>query len=67
MPNYIVTPDESERYSRELFKLLEDGIFKTRIAKVYPFTVEGARSAQEDLTTRGGSVAGKLLIKVAEE
>jgi NADPH:quinone reductase len=67
MPNYIVTPEESEHYSKELFKLLADGIFKIRIPSTYPFTTEGARGAQKELTTPGGKLSGKILIKIADE
>lgn len=67
MPNYIVTPEESEHYSQELFKLLTDGVFKIRIPSRYPFTTEGARDAQTELTTPGGKLAGKILIKIADE
>ncbi|KAI0785393.1 NAD-P-binding protein [Irpex lacteus] len=67
MPNYIVTPEESEHYTKELFKLLTDGVFKIRIPSRYPFTTEGARDAQTELTTPGGKLAGKILIKIADE
>ncbi|KAI0348244.1 NAD-P-binding protein [Trametopsis cervina] len=67
MFNYMVTPEETEYYSKELFKLLGDGVFKIRIPLTYPFSTEGAREAQKELTTRGGKLAGKILIKIADE
>lgn len=67
MANYIVTPEESQHYGQELMKLLETNKLKVEIAGTYPFTTEGVRQAQTDLTTPGGKVAGKLLIKIADE
>ena len=67
MANYIVTPEESQQYSQELFKELASGRLQVKIHDVYPFTTEGVRQAQTDLTTPGGKVAGKLLIKIADE
>ncbi|KAH9932066.1 NAD-P-binding protein [Epithele typhae] len=40
---------------------------KINIYKEYPFTTEGARQAQTDLTTKGGSTVGKLLYKISDE
>ena len=67
MTNYITTPEESDLYTKELFDALTSGLFKVRICNVYPFTTEGAREAQSDLTTKGGSTIGKLLIKIGSE
>jgi len=67
MVNYIVTPEESQHYGEELFKEVTLGHMKVNIFGVYPFSTEGVRQAQTDLTTRGGKVAGKLLIKIADE
>ena len=67
MANYIVTPEETEYYIGELFRVLQDGTMKVKIDGIYDFTTEGGRQAQIDLTTRGGKVAGKLLIKVGNE
>ncbi|KAH8099448.1 NAD(P)-binding protein [Cristinia sonorae] len=67
MAVYITTPEETEHYLSELFRVLADGSVKVRIANVYPFTTEGGRQAQIDLTTPGGKIAGKLLIKVSDE
>ncbi|KAK7695089.1 hypothetical protein QCA50_002279 [Cerrena zonata] len=67
MANYIVTPEESQQYSQELFRELASGRLKVKIHDIYPFSTEGVRQAQTDLTTPGGKVAGKLLIKIADE
>ncbi|KAI0078847.1 NAD-P-binding protein [Panus rudis PR-1116 ss-1] len=67
MANYIVTPEESQYYTKELFTELSSGRLKVKIHGVYPFTTEGVRQAQTDLTTPGGKVAGKLLYKIADE
>lgn len=67
MANYIVTPQESHSYSKELFRLLANNELKVQIAGVYSFSSEGVQQAQTDLTTPGGKIAGKLLIKIADE
>jgi NADPH:quinone reductase len=67
MPNYIVTPEEADHYSKELWDLVKRDIFKVRIVDVQPFSTEGAQEAQKELTTPGGKTAGKILIKIAEE
>ena len=67
LPNYLVTPEETDHYAKQLWVAVKSGLFKARICGVYPFTTEGAREAQKDLTTPGGKVAGKILMKVAEE
>ncbi|THG93923.1 hypothetical protein EW026_g7432 [Hermanssonia centrifuga] len=67
MANYITTPEESTHYSKELFEALASGLFKIRVESVYPFSTEGAQTAQKELTTPGGKLAGKILIKVADE
>lgn len=67
MANYVVTPEEADHYSQELFKLLVDGVFKIRIESVYPFSTQGVKDAQTELTTPGGKLAGKILIKIADE
>lgn len=63
--NYVVTPEESDSYTTELFKLIENGTVKINVHKVYPFTAEGVKQTQRDLT--GGLTTGKLVIKVADE
>ncbi|KAI0323067.1 NAD-P-binding protein [Amylostereum chailletii] len=63
--NWVVTLEERNYYGRELFELVESGALKINIHGEYPFTSEGVRQAQIDLTT--GKTTGKLLIKVAEE
>jgi NADPH:quinone reductase len=61
--NYLVTLQERNHYSSELWGLVSSGILRINIAEEYPFTAEGVRRAHTDLTT--GATAGKLLIKVA--
>ncbi|KAK0500765.1 hypothetical protein EDD18DRAFT_1145765 [Armillaria luteobubalina] len=58
MPNYIATPEESQRYVTE-------GILKINIYKTYPFTAEAVQQAQKDLT--GGKTTGKLVIDAREQ
>ena len=67
MGNYITTPEESEHYTKELWEALTSGLFKVRICNVYPFTTEGAQTAQKEITTPGGKLAGKILIKISED
>ncbi len=64
--NYIVTPEEAHPYFVELTNALKTGLFKIRIEKTFPFTVEGVRAAQTELATPGNKIAGKLLIKIAD-
>ncbi|PSS36823.1 hypothetical protein PHLCEN_2v1367 [Hermanssonia centrifuga] len=63
---YIVTPEEAHHYSQEVSNALKSGLFKIRICSVYPFTAEGVQEAQREITTPGGKVAGKILIKIAD-
>jgi NADPH2:quinone reductase len=60
---YLATPQETDLYLTQMWKLLETGTIKPKIHKEYPFTAEGVRQSQQDLVGRGTS--GKLLIKVA--
>ena len=53
--------------NRKIWNALKSGLFKVRIEGKYPFSTEGAREAQKDLTTPGGKLAGKILIKIADE
>jgi NADPH2:quinone reductase len=62
--NYLVTLEERNRYSAELWRLISSGALKINIHAEYPFTAEGLRQAHVDLT--GGKTTGKLLIKVAD-
>jgi len=64
MSNYTYTPEEAAHYGKILFDLVEKGELKVKIFKEYPFTAEGAKEAQSDLTAKGGKTIGKLLIKV---
>lgn len=61
--NYVATQEEFDTYTRELFDLIEKGIVRIAVHKEYPFSVEGIRQAQEDLTSR--KTTGKLIVKVA--
>ncbi|KAF9486323.1 NAD(P)-binding protein [Pholiota conissans] len=65
MSNYTYTPEEAAHYGKILFDLVEKGDLHIKIFKEYPFTAEGVKEAQRDLTERGGKTTGKLLIKVA--
>jgi NADPH:quinone reductase len=65
MSNYVFEPEEAAYYGKKLFGLIENGTLKINIYKEYPFTAEGVRQAQIDLT--GGKTAGKLIVKVAED
>ncbi|KAG1830803.1 hypothetical protein EV424DRAFT_1374565 [Suillus variegatus] len=64
MNNYTYTSTEILYYGNALFSLLADGTLKTRIFKEYPFTTEGVRQAQIDLTS--GKTTGKLVVKVSD-
>lgn len=64
MSNYVYTAEEAAHYGKVLFNLVETGALKIKIFKEYPFTEEGAKAAQSDLTERGGKTTGKLLIKI---
>ncbi|KAI0801460.1 NAD-P-binding protein [Fomes fomentarius] len=61
MANYIYTPEEARYYGEKLFGYISRDELKITIHKEYPFTTEGARQAQTDLATKGGSTVGKLL------
>ncbi|CAE6436289.1 unnamed protein product [Rhizoctonia solani] len=62
--NYLTEPSEFHQYSVELLDLIKSGKLHIAIHAEYPFTTEGIRQSQIDITGRGTS--GKLLIKVAE-
>ena len=64
MANYAYTPGEVLYYAKELFGHLLNGTLRPHIHKEYPFTVEGVRDAQIDLTS--GKTIGKLVIKVSD-
>ena len=64
---YIATPEEVHPYITETWDAVQSGLFKIRIQELYPFTADGLRDAQKDLTTPGGKVAGKLLVNISEE
>ncbi|QRV80048.1 Zinc-binding dehydrogenase [Ceratobasidium sp. AG-Ba] len=62
--NYTTEPSEFHHYSSELLKLIKDGKLDIAIHAEYPFTTEGVRQTQTDITGRGTS--GKLVLKVSE-
>lgn len=64
LPQYIHTPEEGRVYSKELFELIGQGLVKINIYKEYPFTAEGVKNAQVDITS--GKTTGKLIIKVSD-
>ncbi|KAI0003410.1 NAD(P)-binding protein [Russula compacta] len=64
MNTYTVTLEERNDYSRELWSLVSSGALRINIHSEYPFTADGVRQAQIDLTS--GKTTGKLLIKVAD-
>lgn len=67
MANYIYTPEEARYYGEKLFGYISRDELKITIYKQYPFTTQGAREAQTDLTTKGGSTVGKLVYKISDE
>lgn len=67
MNNYLVTPEEAHPYFEELLSALKMGLFKIRIEGIYPFSVEGVRAAQTELSTPGNKIAGKLLIQIVDK
>ncbi|KAH9048228.1 NAD-P-binding protein [Lactarius hengduanensis] len=62
--NYLVTLEERNDYSAELWGLVSSGALRLVIHTEYPFTAEGVRQAHTDLTS--GKTTGKLLIKVTD-
>ncbi|KAH0837901.1 hypothetical protein J3R83DRAFT_6131 [Lanmaoa asiatica] len=62
--NYTYTASEVLYYSNKLWSLVESGTLRPIIHEEYPFTAEGVKQAQTDLT--GGKTVGKLVIKVSE-
>ena len=60
-----MTPEELYGYTTELFSLIESGAVKINIHKEYPFTADGVKQTQRDIT--GRSTTGKLVIKVSDE
>ncbi|KAG8903835.1 hypothetical protein FRC01_008968, partial [Tulasnella sp. 417] len=60
---YIATPEEIRTYQNKYDELLGSGVVKPVIYKEYPFTAEGVKQTQIDITSRG--TIGKLILKVA--
>lgn len=65
MNNYAYTPSEILHYGTQIFDLISNGTLKIKIFKEYPFTAEGVKQAQQDLTE--GKTTGKLVIKVSDD
>ncbi|EIN04576.1 NAD(P)-binding protein [Punctularia strigosozonata HHB-11173 SS5] len=64
LANYLVTPEETDFYGPKFFSHIADGSLKVNVFREYPFTAEGVRQSQLDLT--GGKTTGKLLIKIID-
>lgn len=64
MGNYVYTASEALYYSNKLWSLVGSGALKQTVHKEYPFSAEGVKQAQTDLT--GGHTVGKLVIKVGQ-
>ncbi|KAF8274221.1 NAD-P-binding protein [Lactarius quietus] len=62
--NYVVTLEERNNYSAELWELVSSGALKINVYTEYAFTAEGVRQAHIDLAS--GTTTGKLLIKVTD-
>ncbi|KAJ3723610.1 NAD(P)-binding protein [Lentinula guzmanii] len=62
--NYVVTAEEAWEIGGKVFDLITEGMLRVNIYKEYPFTTEGGRQAQIDLTN--GKTMGKLVIRVSE-
>jgi NADPH2:quinone reductase len=58
--NNIVTREEFEHYTGDLFNLMQKGELKVKIHKVYD--LKDVRAAHEDL--EGRRTTGKLLLKI---
>ncbi|KAH8900086.1 NAD(P)-binding protein [Thozetella sp. PMI_491] len=58
--NYLVTEEEREKYSTELFSLIKAGKVAVKIHKIYP--IQDAAQAHTDL--EGRKSTGKLLLKI---
>lgn len=59
---FIATPDDFASLAKEVVDAVEKGAIKFAVHKVYPFTEDGVRQTQIDITGRG--TTGKLLIQV---
>ena len=62
--NYIAEPEDTLRYTNELFSYIANGSLKIKVHKEHPFTAEGVRQSQIDIAGKGTS--GKLIIKIAD-
>jgi NADPH2:quinone reductase len=57
---YIATREETEKYSKELFDLIESGKVEVKVHEVYP--LKDVAKAHSDLEAR--KTTGKLLLKL---
>jgi NADPH2:quinone reductase len=62
MMNFLVTPEEFDYYTQEYLRLVNEEDVKILIHNEYPFSAEGVRQSQIDITGRG--TVGKLLISI---
>ena len=58
--NNIVTREEFEHYTGDLFRIMQAGDLKIRIHKIYD--LQDVKTAHEDL--EGRRTTGKLLLKI---
>lgn len=63
--NYIDWAKDGRAYAKELFDLISKGSVKLNIYKEYPFTADGVKNAQIDITS--GKTTGKLIVKVSDD
>lgn len=61
--NYVATGKEWSTYTTELFDLIAKGVIKQTVYKEYPFSAEGVRQTQNDITSR--KTLGKLLLHIS--
>lgn len=60
---FIARPEDFKRHADEVSRLAQQGVLKFKVHKVYPFSEEGVRQTQIDISGRG--TTGKLLIHVS--
>ncbi|CDU26210.1 related to NADPH2:quinone reductase [Sporisorium scitamineum] len=60
--NYVTTREEREKYSQQLFELIESGKVKINVHDEYGFTTEEMKRAFADIKSR--KTTGKLVVKI---
>ena len=60
--NYIATREEREKYSAELFDMIQSGKLKVNIHKEYKLETESVKQAFADIKSR--QTTGKLVVKI---